>query len=260
MPLPGLGSVPVANFGDESMDHCASAVAVEFGRMAGRAGETTCWTLVLGAAGGDREDRDAFVRRYEPVLSAYLAARWKTSSEGEEVKEGAQEVFLQCFRVGGALERLDDSRPGGFRAFLYGIARNVASEVEKKRKRHRAGEIVEEVLESESRDESPARAFDAAWARMLTHEARELLERRAEGSVAAGRRLRALDLCYGRGLPSRDIATEMGLTPEQVYPLLSSARKEFRGAFLEVLATYYPAASKQDLEEQAAETLAALGD
>ena len=37
--------------------------------------ETTCWTLVRGAADGSSADAEEFVRRYAPVIEAYLAAR-----------------------------------------------------------------------------------------------------------------------------------------------------------------------------------------
>ena len=39
--------------------------------MAGH--DTTCWTVIRGAAAGDRDDRDLFARRYEPVVRAYLS-------------------------------------------------------------------------------------------------------------------------------------------------------------------------------------------
>ncbi|MBK8268830.1 MAG: hypothetical protein IPK83_11220 [Planctomycetes bacterium] len=35
-----------------------------------------------------------------------------------DLDDAVQDVFLECFRPDGALDRLDVHRPGGFRAFL----------------------------------------------------------------------------------------------------------------------------------------------
>ena len=50
-----------------------------------------------------------------------------------ELDDVVQEVFLACFKEDGPLSRADPERPGGFRAYLYGVVRNVARGVEKKR-------------------------------------------------------------------------------------------------------------------------------
>ena len=40
----------------------------------------TCWTVIRGAVSGDEADREEFVRRYGPVVRAYLGARWRRTS------------------------------------------------------------------------------------------------------------------------------------------------------------------------------------
>jgi hypothetical protein len=93
--------------------------------------ESTCWTVIRDAADGDRDARGIFARRYEPVVRAYLKARWRGSEDRlQNVADAAQEVFIECFRTGGVLDRADRSRPGGFRAFLYGVIRVVALRIE----------------------------------------------------------------------------------------------------------------------------------
>ena len=37
----------------------------------------TSWTLIRGAASGDRAARDAFTTRFYPAVQAYLGGRWK---------------------------------------------------------------------------------------------------------------------------------------------------------------------------------------
>src|SRR5947209_17413620 len=95
--------------------------------------QLTCWTLIRAASAGAVRERDEFARRYRPILRAYLAARWRGSPLLQDLDDAVQDVFVECLRPGGALERLDPSRDGGFRAFLYGVACNVALRRESRR-------------------------------------------------------------------------------------------------------------------------------
>jgi RNA polymerase sigma factor (sigma-70 family) len=222
--------------------------------------DSTCWTLVRSAASGDEASRATYCRLYGPVIRAYLAARWRLPVDHEEVSDGAQEVFLQCFKPGGALLRADSDREGGFRAFLYGITRNVAGTIEAARARRRrdhgaAGEALEEVPSDET---TVSRVFDRAFAQALTREARALLAARATPNSPAAARLRALELMYESGMPSRDIAKETGVDVAAIYPLLTRARKEFKAALLEVLAGYHPDDTKEQLERRCIDVFSAL--
>lgn len=92
--------------------------------------ESTCWTIVRAAAAGSLADRDGWARRYYGVVRAYLAARWRGSPLQTNLDDAAQDVFVECFRQGGALEAVAAGRVTNFRAFLYGVVRNVARRVE----------------------------------------------------------------------------------------------------------------------------------
>jgi RNA polymerase sigma factor (sigma-70 family) len=220
--------------------------------------DSTCWTLVRSAAAGDPESQAAYCRLYGPVIRAYLSARWRRPADHSEVADGVQEVFLQCFKPGGALGRADEDRPGGFRAFLYGITRNVAGTLEAARARRRRegeGDGLETVP---SDDSTMSRIFDRAFAQVLTREARRLLAERASPGTPAATRLRALELMYEKGLPSREIAKEIGLDVAAVYPLMTRARKEFRSALLEVIAAYHPGDTREQLEKRCVEVFSDL--
>jgi len=220
--------------------------------------DSTCWTLVRSAAAGDPQSQAAYCRLYGPVIRAYLSARWRRPADHEEVGDGVQEVFLQCFKPGGALGRADETRPGGFRAFLYGVTRNVAGTLEAARVRRRregGGDGLEAVP---SDDSTVSHVFDRAFAQVLTREARRLLAERAANNPTAATRLRALELMYQKGLPSREIAKELGLDVTAVYPLMTRARKEFRAALLEVIAAYHPEDSREALESRWQEVFSAL--
>src|SRR5947207_12417709 len=92
--------------------------------------ESTCWTVIRAAAAGSPADREELARRYLGVVRAYLGARWRGSALLHERGDAVQEVFVECFRRGGALEAVGAGRVPDFRAFLYGVIRNVARRFE----------------------------------------------------------------------------------------------------------------------------------
>src|SRR5262249_51193629 len=92
--------------------------------------ESTCWTVIRAAAAGSPADRDELGRRYLGVVRAYLAARWRGSALRDNADDATQEVFVECFRQGGAVEAAGAGRVPAFRAFLYGVVRNVARRFE----------------------------------------------------------------------------------------------------------------------------------
>jgi RNA polymerase sigma-70 factor (ECF subfamily) len=223
--------------------------------------DSTCWTIIRGAAAGAAADREDFVRRYDHVIRTYLAARWQHSSYRQEVDDAVQEVFLECFRQGGILGRADPDLAGGFRAFLYGLTRNVALRVEARLTRHRRTELPDGInLESVAADDaSLSKVFDRAWAADLLVEAGQV---HAEQAIQMGpeaiRRVDLLRLRFQEGLPIRDIAKRWGVEAAVVHREYAKARQEFKAALLCVLALHYPG-SQTDFEQQCADLLAIVG-
>ena len=156
--------------------------------------DATCWTLIEGAASGRAADRDEFARRYLPAVQAYLLARWRESPLVQERDDAVQEVFVECFRQGGALERVDRDRDGGFRAFLYGVARNIARRVEcrKARRKEIQAASASDLDRVETDDLTLSRVFDRAWALALLQEALRVQARRAKSAGEAA--LRRIEL------------------------------------------------------------------
>ena len=146
--------------------------------------DLTSWSVIEQAASGIPEAREDFVRRYEPVVRAYFGSRWRSSSRPEDVDDVSQEVFLECFRDGGVLARAQRDRPGGFRAFLYGVVRNVALRFERRRARSRERQAGPQFdFDGVGRDEATlSRVFDRSWARLMVREAFQAQKREAETS------------------------------------------------------------------------------
>jgi RNA polymerase sigma-70 factor (ECF subfamily) len=224
-------------------------------------GDTTCWTVIRGAAAGRQKDRDEFARRYGPVLRAYFGARWKSASSRGDVEDGVQDVFVECFRHDGILARADAERAGGFRAFLYGVARNVALRIEARRARLREN-AREENVELDgipASDEGLSRIFDRAWAKALVGEAAAIHAARVTplGDDAA-RRVDILRLRFFEGMPIRDIARLWKERPSVVHHQYAQARTEFRRALAEVVAFDHPG-TPEDVDARCQGLLGLLG-
>jgi RNA polymerase sigma-70 factor (ECF subfamily) len=221
---------------------------------------STCWTVVRGAAAGEAADRDLFARCYAPVLRGYLGARWRGSPCVADVEDAVQEVFVECFRQGGVLDRAEEARPGGFRAFLYGVARNVALRCEARRARDLRNQP-DSAVDFDAvpeRADTPPEAFDRAWAEAVLRQAgRRQAERAREAGEAALRRVELLRLRFHEGLPIRDIARRWQADPAALHHEYARARQEFKKALLDVVAFHHPG-SPAEVEREAGTLMSLL--
>lgn len=198
--------------------------------------EPTCWTAIRAAAAGDPAARDHFARAYAPTVRGYLAARWRAQPH-IPLDDAVQDVFVECFKAGGVLDRADADRPGGFRAFLCGVVRHVALRYETRR----SPEPLPEQVPAD--DPSLSAAFDRAWAVALLREAARVQEEDARRrGPAAVRRVELLRLRFHDGRPIREIAARWGEDPARLHHEYAAARAEFRAALRRVVAFHQPAA------------------
>jgi len=220
--------------------------------------QLTCWTVIDAAAAGSVDHREEFARRYSPVIRAYLAARWRCGPCLGDMDDAVQEVFLACFQPGGVLQRADRDR--GFRAFLFGVVRNVALRIETSRGRRRERQPLEDAgLEQVPDDaESLSRAFDRAWAKTLLREAAGRMEQRARDlGEAACRRVELLRLRFHQQLPIREIAVRWGVEAADLHHEYAKARREFKAALREVVAFHRPGSESQ-IDQECADLLSLL--
>jgi len=219
--------------------------------------ESTCWTVIEEAAAGCAQARKEFALRYSPVILTYLRKRWNGSAHYQEVEDAVQQVFVECFRRGGVLEKTDPDRPGGFRAFLYGVIRNIALRTECRlvRDRKREPAAAFDLDEVERRESSLSRVFDQAWARAVLREAAARHAERAEKLGESARmRVELLRLKFQEDLPIREIAKRFKTESTVLHREYAQARKEFRAAFLEVVSFHHPG-SRKEVEKECARLL-----
>ncbi len=209
-------------------------------------GQTTCWTVIRDAAAGDAEARQLFAERYEHIVRAYLRSRWRSSPMLNELDDVIQEVFVESFRDGGVLERVDDDSPGGFRAFFYGVIRNVARRAESRNSRRRDEQPRTGFFnESPDAEQRLSRVFDREWATSMMREA--AARQRDNGALLGSDAVRRLDLLrlrFYEGRPIREIARLWGMDASVVHREYARARKEFRVALGEVVGYHLPGSAE----------------
>jgi len=210
---------------------------------------STYWTLIRRAARGSRQARDEFARRYERIIRSYLGARWRGTPLFSETQDAVQEVFVDFYKDNGALGRVEDGRPGGFRAYLYGVVKNTALVFERKHARRRAKPTDESFRPEEHAldEQSLATVFDRAWATALLRQAgaRQAEVAAAKGDDEALRRVKLLNLRFHEGLPIREIARVWDDDPRRLHREYAKAREEFLAALRDVVTWHDPGPRRQ---------------
>ena len=230
-------------------------------KLAVTANETS-WSLVEEAARGAHDARDAISHLYLPVVESYFRARWARSALRESIDDAVQDVFMDLLRAGGTLERARrESEGGGFRAFLSGVARNIALRHEERFAARRQREaaldtgVAQDLVDG---DGAPPEALDRAWAQAMMRAARERQAQRAEEAGGeALRRVELLRLRFVEGLPIRDIAALWRDAPERVHRAYAEARREFAAALEATVAEHHPGTAA-DVRRECAHLLGLL--
>lgn len=218
----------------------------------------TCWSMLRAASRGDAAARSSFSRTYATAIRGYLSARWRGRLLEGESDDATQEVFLECLKPGGALERADAEK-GEFRALLFGVARNVARRFEERAlARGRLLPADSAWLHDVASDEpGQATIFDRSWARALIRQTKRMHRERALADGEAGaRRLDLLERRFGSDEAIREIAKDWGLPAQDVHNAYRKARNEFYGCLREVVAAH--AAEGADIESECRRLLAQL--
>ncbi len=214
----------------------------------------TCWTLIHSAANGSASAINQFAIRYEPILRQCLRYRWTGPKRARLIDDAIQEIFVECIRPGGVLAKANSQYPSGFRAFLYGVTRNVMRRFESRPDWHSFTD------KDPAADESSlGNIFDREFARAVMKEASQLQYRNAElQGPAALKRVELLRARFHDDLSIREIAKRWSVEPAWLHREYARARDEFRDALLTIIGLQQPLASNAENEETCRQLLLLL--
>ncbi|MCB9880668.1 MAG: sigma-70 family RNA polymerase sigma factor [Planctomycetes bacterium] len=215
----------------------------------------TSWTLVRAAAAGVASARARLADHLFPILRTYFQARWRDPRHAYDIEDAVQTSFVELFDRDGALPR---ARPelGRFRAFVRGVARNVALRIEERRQRDQQ-RVVGAVTALAADEASLSQVFDRSWAqRIMDLAAQRMRSKATHQGAELERQVAILDLRIGEGLAIRDIAARWNEDRDACHRLYRRARLEFERCLREVVLEY-SGCDEADVEDEC-RTLAEL--
>ncbi len=223
--------------------------------------ERTSWRMILGAAAGDRSQQRRFATRYEGLIRGVLSRRWHASACRGQLEDACQEVFVECFRADGVLDRMQRKQPARFRSYLFGVIRNVARAHEARRDRSPVQESMElmAVPERSGEGDNLLDWFEREWARTVVRDALDLMGQDAhESTCETARMAELLNLRFRDGLPIRTIARHWNEEPVRVQREYARARRRFHECLREAIAMH-ESLSSAEVESECRRLTALLG-
>jgi len=202
------------------------------------------------ASSGDQLARSRFARDYLSIVRQFLEARWRGRALGDQVEDAAQEVFLECLKPGGTLERAEQGR-GSFRGLLFAVTRNVARRYEKHAMERGPVRPAESawLQQIAADDTGQATLFERSWARSLLLLAKRRHVELANADGEAGhRRIELLERRFGGDETIRHIAARWGVPSQEVHNAYRKAREEFRHCLRQVVRFHSPEEADVDAE------------
>ena len=163
---------------------------------------------------GDKDAGDALVARHFDAVCRFFRGK-----VGNDVQDLIQTTFLQCVESKDRLE----PRPGGFRAFVFSVARNRL--IDELRRRNRAPRFDPA---SQSLEDIQLRPSEAA---VVAED--ERVFREALSSIPLDHQI-ALEMFYWEGLSGKEIAAVLGVSPNTVRSRLARAKDSLRQRLLEL--------------------------
>lgn len=198
----------------------------------------TSWQLV-GLAGANGDDaRREFALRYECFARRVLAKRWRGTSFAMFFDDAVQEVFVECFKSHGVIEKADPTRNSSFRSLLFQVIIHVASRFEHSGRNHRTLHIGQDLTEFLQVDDQSG--YESVTREEVNELVREALRRMANHENDDIRRWATLldrHACHDEtiiSMASHD--TEVAAKLHREY---AKAKKECRATLVDVVASEY---------------------
>ena len=179
-------------------------------RFPGRSTRVSTVTLDPATSTRTALDFDALYRDARDDVYAYVVTLLHDRGAAEDV---TAQAFERAFRKAGAY----DSRRGGERAWVFGIARNAALDELRRRKRTAALTADPEDAKAPATDDAAERALERAAVR-------------AALATLPARDREVIALKFHAGLDNAEIAAVLGVSPSNAGTLLHRAMTKLREA------------------------------
>lgn len=206
--------------------------------------------MIRAAAIGDSAARSTFANKYQATIRSYLELRWRGRVLADEIDDAVQEVFIECLKPGGVLERADADQ-GELRGLLRRVAQNVARRFEERGVKRGWVQPAESAWLAEVQGDDPGQAtvFDRCWAHSIIEDASlRFRELAAQDGEPGQRRVELLERRFGSNEPIRAIAAAWGLPAQDLHNAYKKARKEFYQCLREVISFHRPDSTDLELE------------
>jgi len=214
--------------------------------------------VIRAAAIGDSGARSTFANTYQAMIRSYLEIRWRGRVLANEIGDAMQEVFVECLKPGGVLERADADQ-GELRGLLRRVAQNVARRFEERAIQRGRVQPADSAWFAKVQSDDPGQTtvFNRCWAHSIIEAASlRFRELAAQDGEAGRRRIDLLERRFGSDEAIREIAAAWNLPAQDLHNAYKKARKEFYRCLRDVIAFHRPDAT--DLEHECREVLAML--
>ncbi len=184
---------------------------------------TTRATLLLRVKdAGDRSAWDEFYRLYAPLLYRYARARGLGRADAEEVRDQCMQIVSQ--KIG----RFDyDKRKGGFKNWLFRIARGrVIDHLRKRREKSADTSDLRRLVDSET-------APDEQWERQWRNEHLRYCVARVRHRVSE-QHYRAFCMLLYDEARVEDVCKALGMNRNQIYKAKSRVLEQVREVLAEI--------------------------
>lgn len=169
-----------------------------------------------------------FDGRYRPVLQRFALRLGFSANDADELAQQAISEFCRAFRDG-----LYQRERGRLRAWLIGIARNVAFSMRRNRGAVRIGG--NSVLEDMADEPGLTRIWEQEREQAISAQAMALLRESTRTDDAT---IRAFELYAIRGLPVEEVAQGCGLSIDSVYTIKNRLTKRLREIVCQLTTAY----------------------
>lgn len=174
-----------------------------------------------------------FEARYRAVLIGFARRLDFSADDAEELAQHALAEFAISYRNG----RYERGR-GRLSSWLIGIARNLASDIRRRRRgEHRAGgeSLIAELPAGDAEDEHLSRVWAKERDAAILAEAMGRLRQSARMEEHT---MRAFELFVVRGMPAPAVAAECGIDVDSVYVIKNRLIKRLREIVRELTSAY----------------------